>query len=617
MMKKTTHYAVAVVALSFAAFTAKAQENKDWQINKTHILTEWASKVNPASPLPEYPRPLLERGNWKNLNGLWEYAITAKDAPQPHKFDGKILVPFAVESALSGVAKTVGKDSTLWYKNTVTISSAMRKNNVLLHFGAVDWRTEVFVNGKKAGMHEGGFDPFTFNITPFLKGGSKQEVVVKVWDPTTDGPQPVGKQRVTPEGIWYTPVTGIWQTVWLEAVPKSYIESTKQTPDIGSKTLNFSADVVNAKPGDKIKVTAWDGDNKVAEQEVNPGEMASIAIPNQKLWSPDSPFLYGLKFSLISNGKVEDEAKSYFAMRKSALGKDANGIERMQLNNKFVFQYGPLDQGWWPDGLYTPPTYDAMNFDIIKLKEMGFNMIRKHIKVEPARYYYECDKLGMLLWQDMPSGDYGDHWANRPGVYEGPTDKNRTAESEGYYRKEWKAIMTALHNYPSIVVWTPFNEAWGQFKTIEITEWTKKMDPSRLVNSASGGNFFDTGDIVDLHNYPQPAMPRAEIFGKTKAVVLGEFGGLGLPVPDHTWKKDKNWGYQTFKTPEEMFKKYASFMDDMKGLIEKGLSAAVYTQTTDVENETNGFMTYDRKVIKMPIADLNRVNSALYKVEVK
>ncbi|MGY3051995.1 beta-galactosidase/beta-glucuronidase [Pedobacter sp. UYEF25] len=616
MMKKTVLYAVAF-ALGFVTFKAGAQENKDWQINKTHILTEWATKVNPASPLPEYPRPLLERGNWKNLNGLWEYAITAKDAAQPDKFDGKILVPFAVESALSGVAKTVGKDSTLWYRNAIVISPAMRKNNVLIHFGAVDWRTEVFVNGKKAGMHEGGYDPFSFNITSLLKSGTKQEIVVKVWDPTTDGPQPVGKQRVTPEGIWYTPVTGIWQTVWLEAVPKSYIGSTKQTPDIDSKTLNFSAEVINAKPGDKIKVSAWDGENKVAEQEVNPGEMVAISIPNQKLWSPDSPFLYGLKIYLMSNGKVEDEAKSYFAMRKSSLGKDANGIERMQLNNKFVFQYGPLDQGWWPDGLYTPPTYDAMNYDIIKLKEMGFNMIRKHIKVEPARYYYECDKLGMLLWQDMPSGDYGNHWANRPGVYEGPTDKDRTAESEGYYRKEWKAIMTALHNYPSIVVWVPFNEAWGQFKTVEITEWTKKMDPSRLVNSASGGNFFDTGDIVDLHNYPQPAMPRAEIFGKTKAVVLGEFGGLGLPMPDHSWKKDKNWGYQTFKTSEEMFKKYASFMDTMKEMIGKGLSAAVYTQTTDVENEVNGFMTYDRKVIKMPVADLNRVNSALYKVEVK
>ncbi len=613
-MKKITYY---VFALGFTAFTAKAQENKDWQMNRTHILTEWASKVDPASPLPEYPRPLLERGNWQNLNGLWEYAITSKDASQPTKFDGKILVPFAVESALSGVAKTVGKDSTLWYKNTIVIPSALRKNNVLLHFGAVDWRTEVFLNGKKVGMHEGGFDSFTFDVTHFLKKGTKQEIVVKVWDPTTDGPQPVGKQRVNPEGIWYTPVTGIWQTVWLEAVPKSYIESTKQTPDIDSKTLSFSADVVNANPGDKIKVSAWDGEIKVAEQEFNPGEVASISIPNQKLWSPDSPFLYGLKISLISNGKVEDEAKSYFAIRKSGLGKDANGIERMQLNNKFVFQFGPLDQGWWPDGLYTPPTYDAMNYDIVKLKEMGFNMIRKHIKVEPARYYYECDKLGMLLWQDMPSGDFGNKWANKPGIYEGPTDKNRTAESEGYYRKEWKAIMAELHNYPCIVVWIPFNEAWGQFKTIEITEWTKKMDPSRLVNSASGGNFFDTGDIVDLHNYPGPAMPRAEIFGKTKAVVLGEFGGLGLPLPGHTWKNDKNWGYQTFKTSEEMFKKYASFTDDMKGLIEKGLSAAVYTQTTDVENETNGFLTYDRKVIKMPVADLNRVNTALYKVEVK
>ena len=605
------------VALTMVIISAKAQENKDWQINRTHILTDWALKINPDAPLPEYPRPLLERDNWKNLNGLWQYAITSKNAEQPIRYNGKILVPFAIESALSGVAKIVGKDSLLWYKNTVEVSSQMRKAKVLLHFGAVDWRAEVFVNGKKAGIHEGGFDPFTFDITSMLKRGKNQEIVVKVWDPTTDGPQPVGKQRVTPEGIWYTPVTGIWQTVWLESVPKTYIESTKQTPNIDSELLSFSANVVDAKAGDRVRVSVLDGDTKVAEQDFLPNETGNIAIPNQKLWSPENPFLYNLKVALIRRGKVEDEVKSYFAMRKSSMAKDAKGIQRMQLNNKFLFQYGPLDQGWWPDGLYTPPTYEAMNFDIIKLKEMGFNMIRKHIKVEPARYYYECDKLGMLVWQDMPSGDYGNHWANRPGVYDGPTDKNRSAESEGYYRKEWKNIMDALHNYPSIVVWVPFNEAWGQFKTIEITEWTKSMDHSRLVNSASGGNYFDTGDMVDLHNYPQPAMPRPEIFGQTKALVLGEFGGLGLPVADHTWKNDKNWGYQTFKNSTDMFNKYAEYMKSMKHFIEIGLSAAVYTQTTDVENETNGFMTYDRKVIKMPIGDLNRVNMELYKVQVK
>ncbi len=608
---------LSVLGVALFLSTSQAQENSEWKINRSHILTDWATKIDPSAPLPEYPRPLLQRENWKNLNGLWEYAIVKKEENQPKNFEGKILVPFAVESALSGVSRTVGKDSVLWYKTSISLPSAIRKKTVLLHFGAVDWRTEVFVNGKKAGTHEGGFDPFTFDITNYLRSGSKQQIVVKVWDPTTDGPQPVGKQRVAPEGIWYTPVTGIWQTVWVEGVNKSYIESTKQTPDIDTKTLAFSAKVSNAKAGDKIKVTAWDGNVKVAEKEFGAKETISLSVPNPKLWSPDSPFLYDLRIALISNGKVEDEVKSYFAMRKSSMAKDENGIMRMQLNNKFVFQYGPLDQGWWPDGLFTPPTYDAMNYDIIKLKEMGFNMIRKHIKVEPARYYYECDKLGMLLWQDMPSGDYGNKWVSRPGVYEGETDKNRTAESEGYYRKEWNSIMDALHNYPSIVVWVPFNEAWGQFKTVEITEWTQKKDPSRLVNSASGGNFFSTGDIVDLHNYPQPAMPRADIFGKERAIVLGEFGGLGLPIEGHNWKNNNNWGYQTFKNAEEMFDKYASFMDQMQGLIKAGLSAAVYTQTTDVENETNGFMTYDRKVIKMPIEKLNKVNTALYKVEVK
>jgi hypothetical protein len=301
-------------------------------------------------------------------------------------------------------------------------------------------------------------------------------------------------------------------------------------------------------------------------------------------------------------------------MRKSSMGPDANGIQRMLLNDKFVFQYGPLDQGWWPDGLYTAPTDEALKFDIIKTKEMGFNMIRKHIKVEPARWYYECDKQGILVWQDMPSGDLGNQWEPNLGTM-GGTDKDRSAESEAIYRKEWNKIMDDLHNFPSIVVWTPFNEAWGQFKTKEIAEWTKQKDPSRLVNSASGGNHVVTGDIVDLHHYPNPRMPRPDLFGPTHAIVLGEYGGLGLPVPGHTWKEKDNWGYQTFKTADELFDKYASFMTEMEGLIKKGLSAAVYTQTTDVEQETNGLMTYDRKVIKVPAAKLKGVTDKLYNAD--
>jgi beta-galactosidase/beta-glucuronidase len=607
--KKMNKSYLLTAALSCLFFGASAQSA--WKPAGGKIMTPWAEKVNPASVLPEYPRPQLVRtNNWKNLNGLWDYAITDKDASAPATYDGKILVPFAVESALSGVGKTIDKNNLLWYKTSFAVPSNI-KNTILLHFGAVDWKTEIWVNGQKAGTHEGGFDPFTFDITAYVKKGAKQELIISVWDPTDEGTQPRGKQVKKPEGIWYTPVSGIWQTVWLEGVAKTYIASTKQTPDIDTKTLAVSADVQSAVAGDKIRVTAYDGKTKVAEQEVDAKEEASLGIANAKLWSPNTPFLYDLKVAVIRDGKVIDEVSSYFAMRKSSIGPDKDGTQRMLLNNQFVFQYGPLDQGWWPDGLYTAPTTEALVFDIIKTKEMGFNMIRKHIKVEPAIWYYNCDKLGILVWQDMPSGDLGNQWEPNLGQM-GGTDQKRTAESEAIYKKEWNKIMDDLHNFPSIVVWTPFNEAWGQFKTKEIAEWTKQKDPSRLVNSASGGNHVLTGDIVDLHHYPDPQMPRPDLFGVDRAVVLGEFGGLGLPVTGHSWKDTNNWGYQTFKTADELFAKYASFMDRMDFLITKGLSAAVYTQTTDVENETNGLMTYDRKVIKVPVEKLKGVTDKLY-----
>ncbi len=326
-----------------------------------------------------------------------------------------------------------------------------------------------------------------------------------------------------------------------------------------------------------------------------------------------SPFLYQLKIAVTRKGKAVDEVKSYFAMRKISIAPDANGIQKMMLNNKFLFEFGPLDQGWWPDGLYTAPTDNALKFDIEKTKDMGFNMIRKHIKVEPARWYYYCDSIGMLVWQDMPSGDLGNHWENRPGVLGRATDKDRTAESEGYYRKEWNAIIDALYNFPSIVSWQPFNEAWGQFKTVDITNWTMQKDPTRLVNSASGGNFYPVGHVIDLHSYPDPAMPRPDLFGAKQALVCGEFGGLGFQVDDHMWQQ-KNWGYQSFGTPDSLFMRYTTLTDKLEYLIKNGLSAAVYTQTTDVEGEMNGFMSYDRKVMKMPIDKLSAINTKLYDV---
>lgn len=587
-----------------------------WHAVGDKISSPWAAQVDAAHPLPEYPRPQLVRGHWQNLNGLWEYRIAPGQLGEiPQTYEGQLLVPYPVESALSGVGKRVGKTQTLWYRTAVRVDREIRNERVLLHFGAVDWRCEVYVNGKKAGSHEGGYDPFSFDITELLKkGNALQEIVVGVWDPTDEGPQPNGKQVVEPDGIWYTPVTGIWQTVWLEGVPETHIKATRHTPDIDRGTIAVQAAVEATRPGDQLRISAWKGTEKVAEETVPAGTAASLTVPHAMLWSPDNPFLYDLKITLLRNDKPIDEVSSYFAMRKISVGKDANGIQRMLLNNEFRFQYGPLDQGWWPDGLYTAPTDEALLFDIEKTKAMGFNMIRKHIKVEPARWYYHCDRLGMLVWQDMPSGDLGgNHWDMRPGLTSGRQyDKERTPESEAIYRKEWKAIMDALYNFPSIVVWVPFNEAWGQFKTKDITKWTMKHDPSRLVNSASGGNFFAVGHILDIHNYPDALMPRPELFGSSQILVLGEFGGLGLPLEGHTWQQKDNWGYQSFMNADALKKRYWGLVNDLNRLIPMGLSAAVYTQTTDVEIETNGLMTYDRQVVKMPEAELHALHQSLY-----
>jgi beta-galactosidase/beta-glucuronidase len=596
----------------FVVSIADAQ-TPSWKIAEGKITTTWSEKVNPAAPLPEYPRPHMVRDNWLSLNGLWDYAIRPKETPEVAAYDGKILVPFAVESALSGVAKTVAKENVLLYRHTVILPKEFKNKHVLLHFGAVDWQTDVMVNGTKVGSHTGGYDPFTFDITSALKKSGQQEITVRVWDPTDEGPQPRGKQVKTPKSIWYTPVTGIWQTVWLEAVPETFLKSTLIIPDLDKQSVNVRAIVTSLKSGDRLKVSVWNGTEKVSEQEADSMNI-NLPVGNARLWSPQDPFLYNVRISLLRGGKTIDEVRSYFGMRKITMLPDANGIQRMLLNDKFLFQYGPLDQGWWPDGLYTAPTDEALKFDIEKTKEMGFNMIRKHVKVEPARWYYHCDRLGMLVWQDMPSGDMGNRWDSRPGILGVATGKQRTPESENIFRTEWKAVMDATMHFPSIVVWVPFNEAWGQFKTKEIVSWTMAYDPTRLVNPASGGNFHPEagGHILDLHNYPEPAMPSPELFGKEQVIVLGEFGGLGLPIEGHTWQDKNNWGYQSFTNKSELLSKYEEFIDRLPALITKGLSAAIYTQTTDVEIETNGLMTYDRKVVKMPEDYLKRMHEKLY-----
>ena len=577
-----------------------------WKPAGDKIKTSWGEQLDPKNVLPEYPRPIMERNDWKNLNGLWKYAITQKGNPAPAAYQGDILVPFAVESSLSGVGKMINEKEELWYQRTFDVPSAWRGKQILLHFGAVDWKAEVWVNDVKVGEHTGGFTPFYFDITSVLNKGNN-DLVVKVWDPSDRGEQPRGKQIANPHGIWYTPVTGIWQTVWLEPVATQYITNLKTTPDIDNNSVKVEV-AANTTSADKVEVKVFDGKNLVAKGAALNGVPVELAMPaNAKLWSPDSPFLYNMEVTLYKDGKAIDQVKSYTAMRKYSIRKGQNGITRLQLNNKDYFQFGPLDQGWWPDGLYTAPTDEALVYDLKKTKDFGYNMVRKHVKVEPARWYTHCDQLGLIVWQDMPNGGPSPQWQARN--YFNGTEVIRSAASEANYRKEWKEIIDCLYSYPSIAVWVPFNEAWGQFKTPEIVAWTKEYDPSRLVNPASGGNHYTCGDILDLHHYPGPNM---FLYDPRRATVLGEYGGIGLVVEGNTWVNDKkNWGYVKFNTSDEVTNEYIKYGKHLLELIRKGFSAAVYTQTTDVEGEINGLMTYDRKVIKMNEAKVREINQQI------
>lgn len=577
-----------------------------WKPAGDKIKTSWGEQLDPKNVLPEYPRPIMERNDWKNLNGPWKYAITKKGDPTPAAYQGDILVPFAVESSLSGVGKMINEKEELWYQRTFDVPSAWRGKQILLHFGAVDWKAEVWVNDVKVGEHTGGFTPFYFDITSVLNKGNN-DLVVKVWDPSDRGEQPRGKQIANPHGIWYTPVTGIWQTVWLEPVATQYITNLKTTPDIDNNSVKVEV-AANTTSADKVEVKVFDGKNLVAKGAALNGVPVELAMPtNAKLWSPDSPFLYNMEVTLYKDGKAIDQVKSYTAMRKYSIRKGQNGITRLQLNNKDYFQFGPLDQGWWPDGLYTAPTDEALVYDLKKTKDFGYNMVRKHVKVEPARWYTHCDQLGLIVWQDMPNGGPSPQWQARN--YFNGREVIRSAASEANYRKEWKEIIDCLYSYPSIAVWVPFNEAWGQFKTPEIVAWTKEYDPSRLVNPASGGNHYTCGDILDLHHYPGPNM---FLYDPRRATVLGEYGGIGLVVEGNTWVNDKkNWGYVKFNTSDEVTNEYIKYGKHLLELIQKGFSAAVYTQTTDVEGEINGLMTYDRKVIKMNEAKVREINQQI------
>jgi len=555
----------------------------------------------------------MVRKQWTNLNGLWNYAVEPKDAAQPKTFRDSILVPFAIESSLSGVKKPLTPEQRLWYRRTFR-APKMSNGHLLLHFGAVDWRTEVFVNGTKVGQHEGGYDPFTFDITAALKtGASQQELAVAVWDGTDTGLQPRGKQTLDPKSIWYTAVSGIWQTVWTEKVPETYVNDLQMTPDLDGKRLQLvvdcsggvatSSDKAPSSCSDNFTATATLRGKKVGSASGKAGETASIALDQVEPWSPDSPTLYDLDIKLDSGDRVT----SYFGMRRIEVAKDAAGYNRLFLNHHPVFQIGPLDQGWWPDGLYTPPTDDAIRFDIQTLKSLGFNMLRKHVKVEPARYYYWCDKLGLMIWQDMPSAMRGDRGM---GVKKGsPSDAVFPAEDAANFNRELKALFSNLRNTTSIVGWVPFNEGWGQHDTNAILKMVKDLDPSRLVDGPSGWEDRGFGDMKDMHEYPGPDMFPTQ---SDRASVLGEFGGLGFPVEGHLWWTNKrNWGYRTYHSQAELESAYQNVIEKLTPLVKAGLAAAVYTQTTDVEGEVNGLMTYDRKLLKIPAEKVAAKHRAL------
>jgi hypothetical protein len=579
-------------------FTIPMFAQEQWEPVKGRLMTRWAKKVDPVGVHPEYPRPQMVRKGWVNLNGLWQYAIAPRDAPRPG-FDGQILVPFPVESALSGVGKPVGAENLLWYRRTFALPRNWFSQRVLLHFGAVDWEAVVWVNGRKVGRHTGGYDPFTFDVTDALKANAReQEIVVSVWDPTDGGTQPRGKQVRKPRGIWYTPVSGIWQTVWLEAVPQAYLKSLKIIPDIDNEQLTVTANVAGANSKIKIRVKVEDNGGTIAEASGLQNQPIQLKLSDVKHWSPDNPYLYDLQ---VSYG--QDKVASYFGMRKIELGTDINGIKRIFLNNKPLFMYGPLDQGWWPDGLYTAPSDEALRHDLEVTKQLGFNLVRKHVKVEPLRWYHHCDRMGLLVWQDMPNGGGKPRWP-----LDG-TEIERSAEESAQFEKEWGAIIRSLHNHPSIVAWVPFNEAWGQFRTVHWTGYTRKIDPTRLVISASGGNDFGVGDIHDIHQYPGPKAPPAET---ARAAVLGEYGGLGLPIKGHTWQNEKNWGYRSYKSRQALQEAYLKLLDPLQSMIRSHLGAAIYTQTTDVEVEVNGLMTYDREVLKFDPDKLAKAHARLY-----
>jgi len=603
--------ALATIICSLPCWTSNDLfgQTVNWFPINRHIKSEWAQNINPTKVYDVHPAPGLRRKEWKSLDGLWQFDIREKEAAAPQKYEKNILVPFAPESDISGVGVAISPDQEKWYKRQFFVPEEWSGKLILLHIGASDWETTVYINGEKVGLHRGGFDPIKLDITYFLKEKGQQDIALSIWDPTDHHHQPRGKQSTDPRGIWYTSVSGIWQSIWIEPAGTSYINDIQTTVDVDRSQAHFMVECKHALAGDHVRIAVEEDDNPRFIGDFGLDDKKSINIIEPKLWTPDNPFLYNFTVELIRDGAVMDRVQSYFGLRKISTKTDARGYQRIYLNDEPIFLLGVLDQGWWPGGLYTAPSPEAMNSDLLMIKKMGFNTVRKHVKVEPDLWYYYCDRAGLLVWQDMPNGDEHAKWKPPSGI--DGVEIDRSFNSEAQYKLEFKSIINHLYDHPSIIYWTPFNEGWGQFKTVEITNWVKELDPTRIVGGPSGGNHFPVGDTRDHHQYPGPALPTEE---GQRALVLGEFGGLGYPVKGHTWNSDEDtWSYQQFQSARALEKGYAQLMEQLPDLMRNGLCAAIYTQLTDVENEVNGLLTYDRKVQKIKPSRLKRIHSDLLK----
>jgi hypothetical protein len=606
-LPRTALYACATSAVLFIAGCASTEtaqidrpvDPAEWEAEEAPIMSRWAGDVSPASVKEHpYPRPQMKRERWKTLNGLWQYSFAEsadEEAPTGQTLDGQILVPFPVESALSGVMERTPDSDRMFYRRLFQVPAAWSGERLLMHFGAVDWDATVYVNGEQVGRHKGGYMPFTFDVTGAISESGPQEVILSVYDPTSDGDQARGKQVKDPGGIWYTPVTGIWQTVWLEPVPqRASIKDVQATPNIDDGVLHVAAKGRGRSAGSyDVEAVARDADgNEVGRATGSLGERFEVPVPDAELWSPSNPYLYDLTVRLMQDGEAIDEVDSYFGMREIEVQEGEGGEPRLMLNDEFVFQVGPLDQGYWPDGLYAAPTDEALLYDLEQTKKMGFNMTRKHVKVEPARWYYYADSLGLLVWQDMPNGD------------------NQTAASQDQFEQELQELIDSFYDFPSIVAWVVFNEGWGQYEAERVSNWTEEYDPSRLTVDVSGWQHVGEGDVIDIHRYQGPVAMKPE---GDRASLVGEFGGLGLPIEGHLWKEGSNWGYEsTFDTRKGLYQRYEQLMKQLWHSKDgASMSGGIYTQLTDVEVEVNGLMTYDRDVTKMDRRRVAAVNKGI------